>query len=221
MFSWIKGELSAAPPKPPRPRIKENLVAVGGDLSPASLLKAYRGGCFPWTVNPITWWSPDPRTIFEFESFHISASLGRTLRRRPFQVTFNQAFREVIAGCAAPRAYCKSTWIAPAFIEGYTRLHEQGRAHSVECWEKGVLAGGIYGVAIGGYFVAESMFHRVPNASKVALCELKAHLEKRGYTLFDIEMPTPITLQFGAVTIPRSEFLRRLAEAVEKPVTFL
>ena len=191
----------------------DGLVAIGGDLSVPRLLLAYRSGIFPWTVNPITWWSPDPRAIFEFDQFHVSESLARVIRKKAFQVTINHAFRQVVEACAAPAPGRKSTWISPAFIEAYARLSKQGHAHSVECWQDNQLAGGIYGVAVGGLFAGESMFHRVSNASKVALYHLIQHLRGRGFSLFDIQMLTPITRQLGAITISREEYLRRLAVA--------
>src|SRR5262249_12235113 len=145
------------------------LVAVGGDLSPPRLLLAYRSGLFPWTVHPITWWSPDPRAVFELGAFRVSRSLRRTLLRPVFGITRDKAFRLVMEGCAAPGPGRRTTWITPDFLEAYTRLHDQGHAHSLECWQNGQLVGGIYGVALGGFFAGESMFHKVSNASKVAL----------------------------------------------------
>jgi leucyl/phenylalanyl-tRNA--protein transferase len=122
--------------------------------------------------------------------------------------------------CAAPAPGRRSTWISPEFIEAYTQLHQQGHAHSLECWQGRQLAGGVYGVAVGGFFAGESMFHRVSDASKVALFHLIEHLRKQGFVLFDIQMLTPITAQLGGVTIPRAEYRRRLAEATAKPVAF-
>lgn len=189
----------------------EGLVAVGGDLSVARLVAAYRRGIFPWTSNPITWWSPDPRAIFELDRFHVSRSLARVLRQQPFEVTRDRAFREVMQGCAAAAPGRRETWISPEFIEAYTQLHRAGQAHSVECWQAGRLVGGIYGVAVGGLFAGESMFHRVSNASKVALFQLVAHLRERGFGLFDIQQVTGATARLGAVEISRAEYLRRLA----------
>jgi leucyl/phenylalanyl-tRNA--protein transferase len=198
----------------------EGLVAVGGDLSVPRLLLAYRSGIFPWTVAPITWWSPEPRAIFELDRFHVPRSLARVIRKGAFRTTVDRAFRRVMECCAAPAPGRRSTWISPEFIEAYTQLHQQGHAHSLECWRGRRLAGGIYGVAVGGFFAGESMFHRASNASKVALFRLIEHLRRQGFMLFDIQMLTPITAQLGGVTIPRAEYLRRLAQAVEKPVSF-
>jgi len=206
----------------PDPRLAdaEGLVAIGGDLSVERLLLAYRSGVFPWTADPVTWWSPDPRAIFELDRVHVPHSLVKLLRKGGFEVTIDRAFRQVMEGCAEPAPGRRSTWITPEFLEGYTQLHEQGHAHSLECWQGERLVGGIYGVAIGGFFAGESMFHRVSNASKVALSRLLEHLQARGFALFDIQMLTPVTSQMGGVTIPREQYLRRLARAVEKPCAF-
>ena len=200
--------------------VYDGLVAIGGDLSAERLLLAYRSGIFPWTDDPITWWSPDPRGIFELDRLHISESLARVIRKGVFQVPLDRAFRQVMEGCAAPAPGRESTWISPAFIDAYTVLHELGHAHSLECWQGNELVGGIYGVAIGGLFAGESMFHRVGNASKVALHHLAEHLRRSGYVLLDVQLVTSITRQLGAVTIPRQEYLRRLEAAVEVPVRF-
>ena len=198
----------------------EGLVAIGGDLSVPRLLLAYRSGIFPWTVDPVTWWSPDPRAILELDGLHVSRSLAKQIRQGMFHVTLNTAFQRVMQGCAAPAKGRRSTWITPEFIDAYTQLHAQGHAHSLECWQGRRLVGGIYGVSVGGLFAGESMFHRVSNASKVALFHLVEHLRRRGCLLFDIQMLTPETTQMGGITIPREEYLRRLAEAVERPVSF-
>jgi len=195
-------------------------VAVGGDLSVPRLLLAYRNGIFPWTVDPITWWSPEPRGIFELDRFHVSRSLARVIRKGVFRTTVDHAFRRVMEGCAAPARHRRSTWIRPEFIEAYAQLHEQGHAHSLECWQGRRLVGGIYGVAVGGFFAGESMFHRVSDASKVALYHLIEHLRCQGFVLFDIQMLTPITAQLGGITIPREEYLHRLAQAIQMPVLF-
>lgn len=198
----------------------EGLVAVGGDLSPERLLAAYRAGIFPWTVDPITWWSPDPRAVIPLDEFHISRSLARFIRHCPFEVTMNKAFCEVMTACAAPGPKRGGVWISPEFIAAYTRLHQLGHAHSVECWQGGELVGGIYGVAVGGLFAGESMFHHADNASKVALWRLVEQLRSRSFTLFDVQMVTPATETFGAQEISRAEYLARLAKAVELKCTF-
>jgi len=196
----------------------DGLVAIGGDLGIDRLLAAYRRGIFPWTANPIPWGSPDPRGILELDQFHVSRSLEKIIRQGTFTITKDQAFAEVIKGCAAPER--RGVWITDEFIEAYTQLHRHGHAHSIECWQKGELAGGIYGVAVGGLFAGESMFHRADNASKVALFHLVQHLREHGFILFDLQMVTPATRPFGAVEISRKEYLRRLAVAVAKNCSF-
>jgi leucyl/phenylalanyl-tRNA--protein transferase len=200
----------------PDPRLanSKGLVAIGGDLSVERLLLAYRTGIFPWTVSPISWWSPDPRAILELDKLHVGESLGKVIRKGTFEVTMDRAFPQVIENCAARNPSRPETWITAEFIDAYTRLHERGYAHSLECWRDGELAGGIYGVAIGGLFAGESMFHRASNASKVALYHLVGHLRKRHFRLLDIQMLTPVTKQMGGETIPRDDYLERLGEAV-------
>lgn len=196
------------------------MVAIGGDLSPERLLLAYRQGIFPWSVNPITWWSPDPRGVIPLDDFHVAKSLARFIRHCPFDVTVDQAFREVMIACAAPGVKRGGAWISDEFIAAYTRLHQLGHAHSVECWLDGELVGGIYGVAVGGLFAGESMFHRADNASKVALWQLVKRLRERGFTLFDIQMVTAATMPFGAREIARAEYLKQLAIAASQPCMF-
>lgn len=198
----------------------DGLVAIGGDLSAERLLLAYRSGVFPWTVNPISWWSPDPRAVLELNRLHVPESLKKFLRKKPFEVTVDRAFRPVIEYCAAPMPGRSETWITAEFIEAYARLHQLGHAHSLECWQDGKLAGGIYGVAIGGFFAGESMFHCASNASKVALYHLVRHLRERDFALFDIQMLTPVTKQMGGTLIPRREYLEQLNAAVQLPRRF-
>ena len=205
---------------PPHTAEAEGLLAIGGDFSPERLLLAYRSGIFPWTDDPPTWWSPDPRGIFEFDGFHISHSLAKTLRKERFRVTRDKAFADVMTGCATPAPGRRSTWISPRFKTAYQRLHELGYAHSVECWLGPKLAGGVYGVSVGGLFAGESMFHTEDDASKVALYHLIEHLRAQGFALFDIQLLTPITAQLGGVTIPRRNYLERLAAAIEQPCVF-
>ena len=198
----------------------DGLVAIGGDLSVPRLLLAYRQGIFPWTGDPITWWSPDPRAIFELDQFHVPRSLRRTLHRGEFTLTIDRAFRSVMEGCAEAGPRRRTTWVSPLFIDAYSRLHAEGHAHSVECWRGNHLVGGVYGVAIGGFFSGESMFHRATDASKMALYFLVHHLLFRGFTLFDIQMLTPVTQRLGAITLARDQYLDRLGRAVNLPRTF-
>jgi leucyl/phenylalanyl-tRNA---protein transferase len=196
----------------------EGLVHVGGDLRPARVLEAYRQGIFPWYDDgyPVLWWSPDPRAIFDVDRFHVPRRLARTIRGGRFQVTINRAFGQVIRGCAER----DSTWITPDMIDAYEALHRQGHAHSVEAWQGDELAGGVYGIAIGALFAGESMFARLRDGSKIALVHLVEHLRQRGYQLFDIQMVTAHTAQFGAIEISRKEYLHRLRHALAHQVTF-
>jgi len=198
----------------------DGFLAVGGDLRPGTLLLAYRNGIFPWTTHPITWWSPDPRAIIPLDGVHVSRSLRKVLQRERFRLSLDQAFRQVMEGCAKPRPGREETWISPQFISAYCRLHELGHAHSVEVWQDGTLAGGLYGVSIGGFFAGESMFSAVRDASKVALVTTSQKLRASGFTLFDVQLMTPHLKSMGAVEIPRDEYLRRLAAATELPVEF-
>lgn len=198
---------------------RDGLVAVGGGLSCEWLLTAYKSGIFPWSGRPVTWWSPDPRAILPFENLHISKSLAKFMRKNPFKITIDTVFERVMRECGERRK--GGTWITEELIVAYTNLHKSGNAHSLECWVGDQLVGGIYGVSIGGYFSAESMFHRVDNASKVALVKLMERLKHRGYELVDIQMLTPITEKMGGTEIPRSEFLKRLKSAINKPCSFV
>ena len=197
------------------------LVAVGGDLQPVRLLEAYQKGVFPWYDEsmPICWWSPDPRAIIELDGLHISRRLARTLRSGRFTCTVNRAFARVIRGCA--RRPGEGTWITPEMIEAYTLLHKKGYAHSVEAWCGRELAGGIYGVAVGGLLAGESMFTRRTDGSKAALVYLVERLRQRGYQLFDIQFVTEHTTRMGAIEIPRAEYLARLKRALACKVTMV
>ncbi|MBM4127822.1 MAG: leucyl/phenylalanyl-tRNA--protein transferase [Nitrospira sp.] len=199
----------------------DGLLAVGGDLHPERLLEAYRHGIFPWYNNdqPILWWSPHPRTVLFPDKLHIPRSLQRTIRRRLVTVTLDTCFRAVMEGCAGPRPQYPDgrTWITPDMTEAYTRLHELGYAHSAETWMGDELVGGVYGVALGGAFFAESMFTRVDDASKVALVSLVRQLHAWGFRLIDCQQSSPHVIRFGAEDIPRREFIARLSEAVRLP----
>ena len=199
---------------------REGLLALGGDLSVPRLLLAYRSGIFPWTDDPLTWWSPDPRAIFEIEKFRPPRRLESKLRQNLFEVTIDRDFLSVIQACAEPAPGRESTWISPRFIEAYTELHRQGFAHSVEVWQHGRLAGGIYGVAIESFFAGESMFHHVTDASKIALCHLMRHLHERGFQLFDTQVLSPLTARLGAIEIRRRDYLEKLAPALRRPARF-
>lgn len=189
----------------------EGLVAVGGDLSVERLLVAYESGIFPWYDSglPPLWWSPNPRAIIEPENLHISRSLRRTLRGGGFEVSANSAFVDVMRACAARRK--GGTWILPEMVRAYAALHELGHAHSIEVWKEKKLVGGLYGVQRGGLFAAESMFHRVRDASKVALVVSVQSLFQAGIRLFDVQLLTPHLRSLGAREISRVEYLERLS----------
>lgn len=182
-------------------------------ITPQLVLQAYAAGAFPMggPGGRIAWYSPDPRCIFDLERFNVPRSVARVIRAGAFEVRVNTAFGRVIRACA-DRA--EGTWITPAIMRLYTALHENGYAHSVEAWRDGKLAGGLYGVALGGAFFGESMFHTVTNASKVALVALVERLRARGFTLLDTQWSTPHLRMFGALEIPRAEYLRRLERAL-------
>ena len=200
------------------------VVLLGGEVSSEWLLDAYQHGIFPWPIfdqtDLMVWWSPDPRAIFEFDKFHASRRLWQTARSGRFEVTCDRDFAGVIRGCATADDREGATWITPDIITGYEQLHAQGHAHSVEVWQDGRLVGGVYGVAIGGLFAGESMFHFARDASKVALVHLVHHLRTRGFRLFDIQQLTDHTASLGASEISRAEYLGRLAEVLRLPVSF-
>lgn len=194
----------------------DEIAGVGGDLEPGTLVAAYRAGLFPMRLGrggPIGWWSPDPRGVLPLDAIHTSRSLRRSVRR--FEIRVDTAFESVVRACADPRR--PNGWIDESFVGAYTRLHELGWAHSVEAWQGDELAGGVYGVTIGGLFAGESMFQRVRDASKVALVGLVELLRTGGATLLDVQWVTPHLASLGAVEIRRREYLRRLAEAVARP----
>ena len=196
----------------------DGLLAIGGDLQPERLLEAYRHGIFPWYNDdqPILWWSPDPRTVLFPDKLHISRSLKRSLRPGLFNVTLDRCFRDVMQHCARPRPQYPDggTWITAEMLEAYTFLHELGYAHSVETWQKGQLVGGLYGVALGGAFFAESMFTRASDASKVALVSLVHQLQTWGFLLMDCQQSSPHVTALGAESIPRRDFLDHLTAAL-------
>ena len=197
----------------------EGLLAVGGDLRPERLLEAYRHGIFPWynEDDPILWWSPDPRAVLFPDKLHVPRSLKKRLRSNAFTVTLDTCFRQVMEQCAGPRPQYPEggTWITDDMLDAYTRLHELGYAHSIESWQEGILVGGLYGIAIGGAFFAESMFTRVDDASKVALVKLVTQLQAWNFRLIDCQQSSPHVLRFGAEEIPRSDFINQLIEALK------
>jgi len=187
-------------------------------IDPELLLQGYRLGVFPMALedDSIQWFSPDPRAILPLEDFHVPHALRRLLRKNVFETRIDSAFSKVIEACAKR----KDTWINIEIIESYTRLHDLGSAHSVEAWKEGALAGGLYGVSVGGAFFGESMFHNVTDASKVALVGLVEHLRAQKFALLDTQWLTPHLQQFGGLEISREHYLRLLRRAVELPRKF-
>ncbi len=221
---WIPPELADA----------DGFVGIGGDLQPRTLLRAYAEGVFPWfnEGDPILWWSPHPRAVIELEDgvsphgtpgyggLHVSRRLARTIRSGKFRVTINACFERVMRACGENRD--GGTWVTSDMLAAFTELHRLGHAHSVETWHGEELAGGVYGLAIGGLFAAESMFYRITDGSKVALAALVSRLRQRGFVLLDVQMKTAHTERMGAIDLPRSEYLRRLRRAVAlSGVTFV
>jgi leucyl/phenylalanyl-tRNA---protein transferase len=192
----------------------EEVAGIGADLEPGTLLAAYRSGLFPMRLGrdgPIGWWSPDPRGIISLAGLHVSRSLRRSVGK--FETSVDRAFEDVMRGCADERR--PGGWIDESFVAAYTRLHELGWAHSVESWTgEGELAGGVYGVAIGGLFAAESMFHRRTDAGKVALVALVEWLRSRGAKLLDVQWATPHLETLGAIEVPRTRYLELLRDAI-------
>jgi leucyl/phenylalanyl-tRNA--protein transferase len=196
------------------------VLAVGGDLSPARLLEAYREGIFPWYSDdePILWWSPAVRMVFEPAAFRPSRSMRAVLRKGTFEVRCDTAFTEVIRACAEiPRKDQAGTWIGPDVQSAYTALHELGHCHSIEAWHQGALAGGFYGLCLGSCFFGESMFSRQTDASKAALATLAANAETLNLDLIDCQLPNEHLLSLGAKEISRTEFLQRLERSLSRP----
>lgn len=191
-------------------------------LTPQMLLSAYCQGVFPMAHEDgrIYWYDPDPRAIIPLDRFHVSRSLERTIRQHSFEIRLNTAFTAVIKACAAPALGREETWINDDIIQAYTRLHRLGFAHSVEAWQAGELVGGLYGVAIGGFFAGESMFSTVTDSSKVALVYLVEHLRRRRFRLLDTQFMTEHLRRFGAEEISAAEYRQRLGQALLTSATF-
>ena len=198
----------------------EDIVAVGGDLEPALVLDAYRHGVFPFydEEHPVLWWCPDPRAVLPLDSVHISRRLLRTMRRASWKITVDTDFEAVMRACDERRP--DGTWIHEDMVRCYLELHRRGHAHSVEVRRAGRLIGGLYGVAVGGMFAAESKFHRERDASKAALVHLARRLAKRGFSVLDVQFLTPHLERFGCVELPREVYLARVAEAVQREAVF-
>ena len=202
----------------PATATEDGVVGLGADLEPGTLLAAYRQGLFPMPLHgarSMGWWSPDPRGVLPLDGLRASRSLQRSCRR--YEIRVDTAFHAVIAACADPRR--RGGWITPAIVAAYRRLHDLGWAHSIEAWDDDGLAGGLYGVAIGGLFAGESMFHHRPDASKVALVGLVDLLrDGEDDRLLDVQWCTDHLARLGAIEVPRATYLERLADALEVPL---
>ena len=187
------------------------LLAVGGDLSTERLVKAYSLGIFPWYSEgePLMWWSPNPRAIIPIDELRINRTLRKFINKQPYQVTLNQAFDEVISLCSDAPFRKEDTWITDEMYEAYCQLHQAGHAHSIEVWCEEELVGGLYGVAIGGYFSGESMFYAKPNASKIALAALAKHLTNIGSKFIDCQLTNHFLEDMGCVEISRNTFISK------------
>lgn len=215
MLTFIQpfDDIDSFPPLEKALKEPNGLLALGGDLSPERLLKAYQQGIFPWfnEGDLIQWWSPDPRLVLYPAEFHSSRSLKKNIKRCNYEFSINQAFDTVIHACAAPREYANSTWITGDMIEAYNKLHQMGFAHSVEIWSHGKLVGGLYGLAFGKIFFGESMFNLQTDASKSAFMVLSRELEQQGFALIDCQVPSEHLKTMGAREIDRPVFKQVLA----------
>ncbi|MFO7831678.1 MAG: leucyl/phenylalanyl-tRNA--protein transferase [Desulfuromonadaceae bacterium] len=184
------------------------LLAVGGDLSPERILLAYTRGIFPWNNpdEPLLWWAPPQRCVLLPHNIHLSRSLKKKLRKNPYRITIDADFSQCIHHCAHAQERDEQTWITSEMQEAYNALHTLGFAHSVECWDKNEMVGGLYGIALGECFCGESMFHRRTDASKIAFAALATHLLEHQYRVIDCQMPTPHLLSLGAQEITRKRF---------------
>lgn len=217
MIPWLEHE-DPFPPANQALTEPDGLLAAGADLSPERLVAAYTQGIFPWFEEgqPILWWSPDPRMVLFPEELHVSRSLAKAIRAQRYALSFDAAFPDVMRACAEPRDGQDGTWISEAMVRAYTVLAQRGFAHSVEAWQDGALAGGVYGVAIGRVFFGESMFARRRDASKVALVQLVRQLRRWGVGIVDCQVSTPHLASLGARSIPRREFLQIVAQGVRE-----
>ncbi len=218
MVAWLRG---VRLPDPELEADENGLVALGGRLEPDLLLAAYRAGIFPWSSDPvITWWSPDPRAIFDLATWKPHRSVRQSIVRNSWHFAVDRDFAGVMRACAEVTPDRPGTWITPDFIGSYTELYRRGHAHSVEVYEGDLLVGGLYGVAVGGFFGGESMFHRKTDASKAAVAHLVEQLNAGGFQLLDAQVPTPHLERLGATLLSRREYLRRLRIAIEVPARF-
>ncbi len=213
MIQWLDGPTRDF--MDPSLAAAEGLVALGGTLDPDTLVAAYRAGIFPWSSDPvISWWSPDPRAIFELATYRAHRSVRRAARRAGWRFSVDEDFAGVMRGCAEPAPGREETWITDDFFQSYGELHRRGTAHSFEVWEGPDLVGGLYGVAFGGFFGGESMFRRRTDASKAAVAFAVERLRGGGFALFDAQVPNAHLERIGATLVSRAEYLARLKAAL-------
>jgi leucyl/phenylalanyl-tRNA--protein transferase len=218
MLTWLEADSLWFPPSSSALSEPNGLLAVGGDLSVERLLAAYKRGIFPWfnPGQPILWWSPDPRTIIYPDRIHCSRSMHKQLRQTSWHLTLDRCFDAVMESCSRSRPGSTGTWITSSMKQAYKKLHQAGYAHSIEVWEKDVLVGGLYGVALGKVFFGESMFSARTNASKTALIVLARFLDHHGFRVLDCQVASEHLFSLGAISIPRSHFEQILRENLDE-----
>lgn len=223
-LTWLSQDNLAFPDPHLALKDPNGLLAIGGNLSVNTLIKAYSNGIFPWYCEdqPIMWWSPTPRAVIYLEDIKINRTLRKFLNKSKYKVTFNQAFEKVISLCADAPFRDDDTWIVDDMLDAYINLHQAGHAHSIEVWDDDILVGGLYGVSIGGFFSGESMFYTAPNASKVALIALVEKLKGCGALFVDCQITNPFLESMGATEIPREQFMSemRLQQALSVETLF-
>jgi leucyl/phenylalanyl-tRNA---protein transferase len=205
---------------PPVHLAEDGLLALGGDLRPERLLLGYTQGIFPWYAEnlPILWHSPDPRMVMTTRDLTVQRSLRKAIKHRPYELTIDTAFRDVLLGCAeVPRPGQTGTWLIPEMVDAYSKLYELGFAHSIEAWRGDELVGGLYGVSLGAAFFGESMFAKAPDASKIAYVACVRQLDAWGIHLIDCQVHTEHLERFGAYEVPRTDYLTMLARALDEP----
>ena len=213
---WLSSDSSTFPALSDALTEPNGLLAFGDDLSAERIIQAYQQGIFPWFSDgdPVMWWSPNPRALINISQLKINKTLKKILKRQQFTVTLNQDFQQVIALCADAPFRTEETWIVDPMLIAYKELHRQGKAHSIEVWQKDQLVGGLYGVAINGYFSGESMFYRESNASKVALVYLAQLLSSINVELIDCQLLNPFLASMGCVEISRTQFIEQQQKAI-------
>jgi len=221
---WLSSNSSTFPDLSHALDEPNGLLAFGDDLSPKRIIQAYQLGIFPWFSDgdPVMWWSPNPRGIINISQLNINKTLQKILKREIFSVTLNNDFKQVIELCADAPFRCEETWIVNPMLSAYKKLHDQGKAHSIEVWQNEQLVGGLYGVAVNGYFSGESMFYRQSNASKVALVYLASLLKSIDIELIDCQMLNPFLASMGCIEVSREQFITQqvASKAIVPPANF-